>query len=91
MVSFDFIFLAGAAVSVVGVVEYLKGFWPTAPAWALRLSIPPACVAVAIAGGGEVPQIATNAFMLLAVSQIGYPILVQLPVALIEKFRKSLS
>lgn len=90
MVSFDFIFLAGAAVSVVGVVEYLKGFWPKAPTWAWRLSIPPACVAVAIAGDGGPFQIATNAFMLLAVAQIGYPILVQLPVALIEKFRKSL-
>lgn len=90
MVQFDFMFLAGAAISVVGVVEYIKGFWPAAPAWAWRLSIPPACVAVAVAGGGNLSQIATNSFLLLAVAQIGYPLLIQLPGVIIKKFQKGL-
>jgi hypothetical protein len=45
-------------------------------------------VAVALDSGPF--QIATNALALLAMAQIGYPVLIQLPVMIIEFFRKNL-
>ncbi len=89
-VTFDLLYLGGASISVVGVVEYVKGFFPRLPPWVWRLTMALASVAVAVSGGGSVSQIATNAFALLALSQIGYPVIIQLPLAMIEKFRKTL-
>lgn len=92
MMSLDFTYIVGASIGVVGVLEWAKGFaiFSKLPAWVWRAVSPFACAGVGIAGGGEWPQMATNAILLLAVSQIGYPVLIQLPTALIEKFRKAL-
>jgi len=92
MIQFDFMYLTGAAIAVVGVMEWLKGFFPVdkVPSWVWRALMAPTCVAIAAAGGGALNQILSNGAALIAITQIGYPVLVQLPIAVIEKFRKSL-
>jgi hypothetical protein len=90
-VTFDFLFLIGAAVSVVGILEYLKGFFPVStPSWVWRAALAPVAFLVALAADGGWYQIATNALSLVALTQISYPVLIQLPSALIEAFRKKL-
>jgi len=89
MVSFDYAYLIGASIGVVGVIEWIKGFdfLKNAPSWIWRVIIVPVCGGVAIAADGGVYQVASNAILLVAIVQIGYPILVQLPTALIQAFR----
>lgn len=90
-VTFDWAYLVGAAIAVVGVLEWIKGFAPvTWPSWVWRVVMAPICVVVAIAGDGGVFQIATNSFALIAISQIGYPVLIQLPTAIIQAFRNKI-
>lgn len=87
-VSFDFTFLIAASVSVVGVVEWLKGFLPiSVPTWVYRAVLLPVSAIVAVAAGGSVFQIASNVLAMLAVTQISYPVLVQLPGSLITVFK----
>jgi len=68
----DFVYLGGAALGVVGALEYLKGFFKDAPTLAWRLMLPVVCVGVAFAGDGGLYQVATNSVILLAMCQIGY-------------------
>lgn len=82
--------LVAYSVTVVGVLEYLKGFFKPLPTWVSRGLLLPVCAGVAWAAGGDVFQVATNGLALVAISQIGYPVLIQLPSAMIDKFRKSL-
>lgn len=65
-------YLLGAAVGVVGVMEYAKGFAKAAPTWVWRALLPLVCIGVAIAGDGGIYQIATNALVLLACCEVGY-------------------
>ncbi len=90
-VGLDFVFIVGASVSVVGVVEWIKGLLPAnIPSWVYRAVLLPVSITVAVAADGGVFQVATNSLALLAVTQIGYPLLIQLPTALIEAFRKKI-
>lgn len=90
-VALDFTFLIAASISVVGVVEWVKGLLPqTVPSWVYRVALLPVSIIVAVAADGGLFQVATNAIALLAVTQIGYPVLVQLPTALINAFRNKL-
>lgn len=73
----DWVYLAGAAAGVVGVIEYLKGLLPNLGSLAWRIAQPVVCAVVAIAGGGGLWQVATNAVMLLAVSTLGYQVIVE--------------
>ena len=89
-VSFDWLLLVGASISVVGVIEYLKGFVPKAPSWLWRVTLPPVALGVAFAADGGPFQIATNSLALLAMAQIGYAVLIQLPGVIIEFFKRTL-
>ena len=89
-VQFDFLYLVGAAVSVVGVIEWAKGFFPKINTVWWRVALAPACALVAWAGDGGAYQIATNAFALLALTQVGYPLLVQLPTSVIGAFKNKI-
>jgi len=90
-VTFDWLFLVGASISVVGVIEWLKGFLPsTWPSWVWRAALAPVAVLVALAADGGAFQVATNALSLLALSQICYPVLIHLPSAIIEAFKKKM-
>lgn len=68
----DWGYLVAAAFTVAGVLEYVKGFFKSAPGWIWRVSLPIICIGVSFAGGGERHQIATNALLILALSQICY-------------------
>jgi len=86
----DPMYIVTASVGVVGVVEWLKNLFPRGAQGLWTGLLPGICTGVAIFGGGDWTQIGTNALVTLAVSEMSYPILVQLPKALVDKFRKSL-
>jgi hypothetical protein len=90
-VTFDWLLLVGASISVVGVIEWLKGFFPKAPSWIWRIVLAPVSLGVAIAADGGPFQIATNTLALLAMGQIGYPMLIQLPGVIVEFFKRTLN
>jgi len=68
----DWMFLAAAAFGVAGVIEYVKGFARKAPKWLWRLALPFVCAGIAVTGGGGITQIAVNAVLILAMSQLCY-------------------
>lgn len=71
-ISIDWVYLVASAFTVAGIIEYVKGFFKKAPAWTWRVVLPVACIGVAFAGDGGVYQIATNALLILALSQLCY-------------------
>lgn len=71
-VVFDFVYLAAAAIGVVGILEYLKGFWKTAPSIVWRLAMPLICIGVSILGDGGLWQVASNSVILVALCHLGY-------------------
>ena len=73
----DLGYIGSAAAGAVGCIEYIKTFFKDAPSWTWGIVSPGISLAVAIAGGGDLHQIATNAIMILAVSQIAYQTLIQ--------------
>lgn len=86
-IQIDFVYLVAAAFSVTGVMEYIKGF-PFAkklPTWAWQIALPVICIGVAVAADGGFFQIATNAVILLALSQLAYQSIVQAVKKAIEK------
>lgn len=82
----DWMFLAAAAFGVAGVIEYIKGFAKKAPKWIWRLALPFICVGVAVVAGGGIKQIAVNAVLTLAMSQLCYEAIVGGVKKLIEGF-----
>jgi hypothetical protein len=86
-IAIDWTYLIGAAVAVVGIIEWAKNF-PGMKAtllwWCL---LPIASFAVAYFGDGGIWQILTNGCVVWAVAQLGYTGLVKLPEALIEKLK----
>lgn len=87
-VTLDFSFLVPAAAVAVGVVEYMKSWWKTAPSWVWRAAIIPASFGVAVAADGGGYQVATNALALLVLTHAGYPVLVKAPAFFIDWFTK---
>lgn len=91
MVQFDITLIVLASVSVVGVVEWLKGLFPketNTVVW--RVVLLPVSVVVAVFAGGSLAQMATNSLALLAVTQIAYPLLIQLPSSIIGAVKNKL-
>lgn len=82
----DWMFLAAAAFGVAGVLEYIKGFAKKAPKWLWRLALPFVCAGVAVAASGGIKQIAVNAVLILAMSQLCYEAIVGAVKKLIEGF-----
>jgi hypothetical protein len=75
-ISIDFLYLFMAAFGAIGVIEYIKGFFPLAPKWVWRVCLPPVCLGVALAGDGGWFQIGTTAILLLALTQICYDLII---------------
>lgn len=75
-ISIDWTYIAAASFGVVGVIEYVKGFFKEIPSAVWRAVMPLVCAGVAIAGGGTAFQTATNGVLILATSQIGYESLI---------------
>ena len=89
--SFDLTFLVMASIAVVGVLEWLKGFVTAkVPTWTYRLALLPISFIVAAAGVEGMMQILTTTFMLLSITNICYPLLIQLPTSLIAAFKNKL-
>ncbi len=84
-ITINWAYLIAAAFGVAGVMEYAKGFAPAAPSWLWRASLPVACVGVALVGDGGIWQAATNAVIILAVSQLCYDLVIQTVRKLLEK------
>lgn len=86
-ITIDWVYLVAAALAAVGVIEWIKGFpaFAKAAGWMWRVILALACLAIAIIGDGGWAQIGTNAVILLALAQIGYPLLVKLPESIIGK------
>ncbi len=51
----------------------------------------PVALGVALAADGGVFQVATNTLALIAVTQIAHPLLIQIPGAVVESFRKKVA
>lgn len=73
----DFVYIVSVSAGAVGIIEYVKNCWKTAPTWAWRIVSPLAALGCAIAGGGGLYAVATNAIMILAVSQLCYTNLIK--------------
>lgn len=76
-IKIDWIYLLAAAFGTVGVIEYAKGFVKTVPSWIWRAILPVVCIGVAAAAGGGLYQIATNAVLILALSQLCYEAIIK--------------
>lgn len=88
MVHIDINFIVLASVSVVGVIEWLKGLVPEkTPTWVWRVALLPVSALVSFAADGGMFQVVTNGLALLAVTQIAHPVLVQLPSAIVTAFK----
>ena len=64
------------AVAVVGLLQWLKGLLPGAPAWAWAAASAARCVAIA-AATAYLPDWMLLGLVALAASQIGYEVIVQ--------------
>lgn len=71
----DFVLWLTGAVIVVGIIQWAKNLFKTAPAWAWYLALPLVSLVAGIARGGELW--AWNALGFWATSQLGYEIIVQ--------------
>ena len=82
----DFLFLVMSAFSVAGILEYIKSaIAANVPKWVFAVLSPLACIGVAVAGGGDFHQIATNAIATLAMSQLLYQSIIQVVKKYVEK------
>ena len=61
-----------AAVGVIGLIEYAKGWWKSAPSWVWRVFSPMACGAAAIGVGGGWRKELLAGLVLLAICEIAY-------------------
>lgn len=91
-VQFDWIFLISASICTVGVMEYVKGFFVSKniPKNVWRGVLALAAIVVALfAGSNNIGwhQVATNAIALVALCEMAYPLIVQLPAEAITFFR----
>lgn len=88
-VQIDWFYLVSAAVIVVGLLEFVKGFFKDVkvPSWIWRAIIVPIGVGVAWAGDGGIYQVATNSLGLISLTAISYPVLIQIPAAIIQFFK----
>lgn len=82
--------IIGVACGAVGVIQYIKGFFPKElPAWIWRvlLALASAGAGVALAGvvGGGIWVMIIDAAAVLTAGQIGYPVLIKIPEAFIAR------
>jgi hypothetical protein len=73
------------ALIAVGVLEWLKGFFPKAPAWLWRVLLIVASVGGGALYDGGIFEILPRSGLALAIGQMAYPLLVKIPKAIIKK------
>lgn len=77
-ITIDWIAIIAASVMAVGIIEYLKGLFIKAPSWVWLALSPVSAIVASVSLGGAINQIAINAGLVLAVSQLCYQSIVQL-------------
>lgn len=85
VIAINWMLVIGGAVGIVGIMEYVKGFFTNVPKIVMRLILPVICFFVAFLTNGGWAQIGLNAVIMLAVAQIGYDVIVSTIKKLIEK------
>lgn len=86
-ITIDWQYLIGAAVAVVGIIDWAKNFPGKKASLLWWCLLPVASFAVAYLGDGGIWQILTNGCLTWAIAQLGYAGLVKLPATLIEKLK----
>ena len=69
--------IAVAVVATVGVVQWLKGFFPGAPTWPWRALMPVVAIAWGIAIGQTWLTRALSAALIVSMCEAGYAVIVQ--------------
>lgn len=69
--------IAAAVVATVGVVQWVKGFFPESPTWPWRVLMPLVAVAWGLALGGSWVARAIYAALIISLSEAGYKVVVQ--------------
>lgn len=78
MIEWDVVgFWSVSAFMVAGVLEYVKGFFRTAPSMLWRLLLPVSCIVAAIVQGGTINSISFNSLGILAVSQLCHELIIK--------------
>lgn len=87
MVNFNWEYLVGAAISVVGIIDWMKKF----PGWKLSLLwwllVPVTALGVAYLADGGVWQVLSNGALTWAICDLAYPVLVKIPEAILGWFK----
>jgi hypothetical protein len=83
-IDINWAYLLAGSFGVAGVIQYLKNAFPAVPVRVWQIASPVAAVGVALAGGGEITQIATNSILLLALTQLAYDNVIRLVQKLID-------
>jgi hypothetical protein len=65
-----------AAFAAIGVIEYIKGFFPTAPGWVWRITMPVSCLVFG-AIAALAPAWVMTGILALALSQVGYQLIIE--------------
>ena len=74
---FDVLLAVIAAVISVGVIQYLKGVWKTAPTWVWMIALP-VLVVVLVLILSVIPVWLVVMLLALAIAQLGYDTIVKL-------------
>lgn len=89
-VSIDIVYLVLAAFAVIGFITWLKNLYGSikTKTWATvgySFLVLGSAILIAFAGGGEWSQIATTAFIVLALVELGYQIIVKTVLSMVTK------
>jgi hypothetical protein len=89
-VSIDIVYLVLAAFAVIGFITWLKNLYSSikTKTWAAvgySFLVLGSAILIAFAGGGEWSQIATTAFIVLALVELGYQIIVKTVLSMVTK------
>jgi len=71
----DWEIVMAAAFAAIGVIEYIKGFFKSAPSNAWRLLMPVLCILFS-AIGAILPPWIMGGILALALSQVGYDVII---------------
>jgi glutaminase len=72
----DWMTILYVAFATIGIMEYLKGFFKTAPAWAWRLGMPAVCFIMA-AVYAFMPSWVSIGILALSLTQVGYQVIIE--------------
>jgi hypothetical protein len=82
---FDIVLAAISAVIAVGVIQFLKNVWKTAPRWVWQVALPVLVVALVLVLS-LIPAWLVVMLLALAIAQLGYETIVKLLISVYQKF-----